>query len=346
MALPAAAQQAPAPAVPTAAPIDQAFLLDRGSMLPEDLRALVKDKATAAGIAEPKAILVHLVDCDSARCEESLKAIEEFIWRELKDQQVLVLGIAVGNTAKQVKELTTRAALTFPVLPDEDRKLYKVFAADGVPRTLVIATDWEIVYTHAGYVPGREAEYRLALEAILNGEPVPAEAGGKGASQVNEDLYAKDIRGQQAPDVPVEAWINPLPADTKGKYKLVDFWATWCGPCRFSLEYSEKIHGRFEDKLVTMAISDEPAQEVEKYVKEAGLKQPICIDTKARAKEALQVQGIPHAILINPSGKVVWQGHPMELWGNECEMLIQALQGKEFIPGKPGTAPPTPTPTP
>ncbi|MCC6545571.1 redoxin domain-containing protein [Candidatus Sumerlaeota bacterium] len=341
---------------PTPTPdIDRTFVTGTGATLPEELQqpALADLEKRHPG-QKPKAILVQLVDCDSDRCVQSLRNIQKFIVDELQDENVVVLAVAVNSTADQVAKLTASSGITFPVIADKDRKLFSKMASEGVPRTLIADGDGLVVYTNSGYVPGREAEFRATIDALLAGTGIPTGIGDATSEpQPDEDLMARDVRGQQAPEVPVETWINPLPASIEGKYKLIDFWATWCGPCRASLEYSETIHHQFDDKLVTMAISDEPAAVVQEYVTKAKLKQPIGIDTRGRANNFLQIRSIPHAILINPKGIVVWQGHPMELWGEEGKMMREALGGKEFIPVRnrkkatePSPSPKTPSASP
>ena len=339
----------PTPAPSPTAEIDRSFVTSTGGTLPEELQEpVLKDLEARHPGETPQAILVHLIDCNSDLCVKSLKNIQEFIVDDMKDANVVVIAIAANSTDEQVKKLVATAKLTFPVIADKDRRLFTKIAAEGVPRTLIAKGDGLIVYTNSGYSEGREAEYRVILESVINGGPVPRGLGDNSSEpQVDSELSARDVRGQEAPEVPVETWINPLPGDIAGKYMLVDFWATWCGPCRAALEYAETIHHQFDDKLVTMAISDEPVSVVQEYVKTAKLKQPIGVDTQARANNFLQIRGIPHAILINPKGIVVWQGHPMELWGDEGKLMREALDGKEFIPAKnKQSAAPSESPTP
>ncbi|WP_343556938.1 TlpA disulfide reductase family protein [Sphingobacterium sp.] len=127
-------------------------------------------------------------------------------------------------------------------------------------------------------------------------------------SNNNKKLWAKSILNQKAPKLEVEQWLSAVP-DTKGKFVLIDFWATWCGPCRKVIPELNEWHKKYNDKLVIIGVSDEKA-EVVKKAKEIKIDYFSAVDTKARLKKQLEVQGIPHCILLDPDGIVRWEGFP------------------------------------
>jgi thiol-disulfide isomerase/thioredoxin len=122
-------------------------------------------------------------------------------------------------------------------------------------------------------------------------------------------LWAKSFLNQKAPDLVVEKWLTKAPV-TQGKFVLIDFWATWCGPCRKAIPELNKIHQMYGDRLVVIGISDEPEARI-RAMKNPQIAYYIAMDTKARMKKNVGVTGIPHAILIDPQGIVRWEGYPL-----------------------------------
>lgn len=138
-----------------------------------------------------------------------------------------------------------------------------------------------------------------------------------------KQLWAKSFLNKEAPKLEVEKWLTEKPK-TEGKFVLIDFWATWCGPCKRAIPELNDFHDKFKDSLVVIGISAESERKVKK-MKSPSIDYYSAIDTKAKLKSKYQVRGIPHCVIIDPNGIVVWEGWP-QLKGFELtEEVIQNL---------------------
>jgi thiol-disulfide isomerase/thioredoxin len=136
-------------------------------------------------------------------------------------------------------------------------------------------------------------------------------------------LTARSFLNRPAPAILGEKWLTEKP-DAKGKFVLVDFWATWCAPCRDSIPGLNALQQKFKDRLVVVGISDEP-EEVVRNMTDPRIEYAIAIDTQHRSLSEVGVTGIPYALLIDPNGIVRFEGHPGNIDETKLEVLLQHL---------------------
>src|SRR6202140_2269308 len=111
----------------------------------------------------------------------------------------------------------------------------------------------------------------------------------------------------------------------RGKVVLVNFWATWCPPCRKEMPDLEALYGRFGSKgLVVLGISDEEAAKVEPFIRERKVSFPVLLDPGRKVNEMFVVEGIPKSFVYDREGKLRGQSIGMRTQKQFLEMLGKA----------------------
>jgi peroxiredoxin len=113
--------------------------------------------------------------------------------------------------------------------------------------------------------------------------------------------------------------------ELRGKVVLVNFWATWCPPCRSEMPDLDALYQQFKDQgFVVLAISDEDAGKVQPYIDQYHYSYPILLDPGRKVHEAFNIEGIPKSFVYDREGKLVAQSIDMRTRGQFLEMLGRA----------------------
>jgi len=111
----------------------------------------------------------------------------------------------------------------------------------------------------------------------------------------------------------------------RGKVILVNFWATWCPPCRKEMPDLDSLYQRFKDRgFVVLALSDEDAGKVKPFIAERNISYPILLDPGDNVKDLFQVNGIPESFVYDRGGVLVAQSIDMRTQRQFLEMLGKA----------------------
>jgi len=173
---------------------------------------------------------------------------------------------------------------------------------------------------------GSAREPYLELASLVRYEHVDASLDLPQYTLAMNILKWNDERRQNADftltDIEGKPWtLSAL----RGKVVLVNFWATWCPPCRKEMPDLESLYGRFKDQgFVILAISDEDAAKVKPFIAERNITYPILLDPGRKVNDLFVVEGIPKSFVYDRGGKLVAESIDMRTRKQFLAMLAQA----------------------
>ncbi|GAB4400195.1 MAG: redoxin domain-containing protein [Anaerolineales bacterium] len=92
-------------------------------------------------------------------------------------------------------------------------------------------------------------------------------------------------------------------SDLRGKVVLLNFWATWCGPCRAEMPAIQARYAALQPDLVVLAVNDNETQsDVQAFVDELGITFPVLLDPRARVNRAYLITALPTTFIIDAEG--------------------------------------------
>jgi thiol-disulfide isomerase/thioredoxin len=148
-----------------------------------------------------------------------------------------------------------------------------------------------------------------------------------------------DLVGAPAPEwrgiTAVHGDFPPSPTLLRGRVVLLDFWATWCTPCRFVMPELDALQDRHGAQgLRVMGVSAEDSEDVDSYVRRARVKYAIGVDTGEETGRAYGVSGLPTLVVIDKRGIVreVLVGYDSAEYA-KLEAMVSALLAERVDPG-------------
>lgn len=126
--------------------------------------------------------------------------------------------------------------------------------------------------------------------------------------------------GDLAPKVTGVTYLQGSPVDSDSDHNayLIEFWATWCAPCKDSAPILSGFQSEYNDRgLLVAGFSDETESAVKPYLAEYGANMAYTIGldpdgaVQKQFLEGYGVSGVPWAFLLDGDGELVWVGHPM-----------------------------------
>lgn len=157
-----------------------------------------------------------------------------------------------------------------------------------------------------------------------SGDGGPKEANGAGAGSTAAEISATYVTGEGPKSL----------ADAKGKVVILDFWATYCGPCKKSFPKYQELVDQFGGDLAVIAVSvDEPGDvsedKLKDFAKETGVKFTLLWDKEHKTADAYKPPKMPTSFVLDKEGNVKFQHAGYES-GEESKIAdeVKSLLGK------------------
>jgi len=266
----------------------------------------------------------------------SLLAQEKTVWsaqeQPIADQIKTLRKLDDPVRARTTKELALQIR-QLPVLPNK-LKLAGDLAnlsteGDFGRDTLQEVTTTLATTLHQEFPPAKDGQpddLFVELASLVRYEHMQAESDNPQFAQAMAKLEADDAKRQTADftlqDLQGKPWHL---RDLRGNVVLVNFWATWCPPCRKEMPDLQALYDKYKDQgFLVLSISDEEVAKVSPFVSERKISYPVLLDPGRKVNDAFVVEGIPKTFVYDREGKMVAQSIDMRTRNQFQQMLARA----------------------
>ncbi len=174
-----------------------------------------------------------------------------------------------------------------------------------------------------------------ALSLGANAQGVGQGVDLQAVQALREGTMKKLIFAKTPTEVPQIPFVDPEGgehrlADWRGKYVVVNFWATWCGPCRKEMPELESLQREFGNdnfEIVTIATTRNTLPAIRRFFAEIGVTDlPILIDNNSALASQVGVFGLPTTLLLDPEGREIARMRGDANWyGDSARAIAAAL---------------------
>ena len=259
---------------------------------------LVRCFAVLALVATPAAMLAQASEASIGKELQGMRALPTAqrpaaSLKAANEIKALPAGLPKLKLAYGLSGLTTEVDAGVPVFTAVAQALADALQGNPLPLKTPDAP------VAAPYLELAKLIRYMHADATLD-SPMMAKANAtldaNDADVAKADFTLKDLKGK-----PVTL------SSLKGKVVMVNFWATWCPPCRKEMPDLDAIYTHYKDQLVILAISDEEISKVGPYVEQTNYHPVVLLDRDKKVAAMYHVDGIPKSFVYDKDGKFVAQ---------------------------------------
>ena len=284
-----------------------------GTMAPNfELNVLdAKGKSMKLSDLRGKAVLLNFWATWCEPCKIEMPWFVD-LQKQYGPQGFQIVGVSMDDdNEKTVADFATKMSINYPILVGTEKVADLYGGVEGLPTSFFIDRSGKVVAREAGLISESRIVDNIKKSLGEPAEPTTAAASGP-ENGTGPHLSEQDPTGAVAPDFELKL-LNASGktmklSDLKGKAVVLDFWATYCVPCKIEMPWFvdlQKKYGPQGLQVVGVAADDEGEKIVSEFSKAMGVNYPILLGTENVAQDYGGLSGLPTTFFIDRSGKVV-----------------------------------------
>ncbi len=249
------------------------------------------------------------IDLKAGKPKEAIAVLEEAARRVDHSTIRYHLGeayVSVGDVPNAIKAFVVAVAIESEDSDKAKAALDKLVSQGKADKSEIEKLVKEAKAAHAAKEAKDKAD-REEREAKAKAAEIERMKEMKAEVEKNALLFRKEDR---TPEFDIASFDGKTTANgtLQKKVTVLDFWATWCGPCRVELPIYQGVFEKYKDKGVEfLAVSvDDSRDEAEEYVKDEEYSFPVAHDEDGALQRSFRINGIPTIVVIGPCGRINW----------------------------------------
>lgn len=289
----------------------------RGKAAPAFTLKTVDGKTVSLADYKGKAVLINFWATWCGPCKVEMPWLID-LQKKYEAQGFTVLGISEDDgSPKDVADFASKIGVNYPILIASDAVSRAYGGIDYLPTSYYIGRDGNVVTEIGGLISKQEIESNIQ-KILTPPDASPAVAAGNGGkpnatvSGAGSAEDMPDLRGHTAPGFSLKTPDGkPLAlADYKGKAVLLNFWGTWCAPCKLELPWLMELQKKYASQgftVVGVAEDEDSAKDVQNFAARMHVDYPLAMSDDAINHAYRCCDYVPTSYYIGRNGKVMFE---------------------------------------